>query len=120
MRISLSLHLNYVNDKCNWFVDLRFDAHPTAKVIWKRDEFIVSSDRLKKPGIKPAIPGLQVSLNNHCATEACLIVFVYIKLQFIMIVIVLSNVKKDEKTHALNTNCFRLAKQQCGMITDPT
>ena len=47
MRISLSLHLKYVNDKCNWFVDLRFDAHPTAKVIWKRDEFIVSSDRLK-------------------------------------------------------------------------
>ena len=91
MRISLSLHLNYVNDKCNWFVDLRFDA-----------------------------PGLQGSLNNHCATEACLIVFVYIKLHFIMIVIVLSNVKKDDRTHALNTNCFRLAKQQCGLITDPT
>ena len=65
-----------------------------------------SSDRLKKPRIKPAIPGLQNSLNNHCATEACLIVFVYIKLHFIMMtVIVLSNVLKDDRTHALNTNC---------------
>ena len=101
MRISLSLHLNYINDKCNWFVDFRFDAHTTAKVIWKRDEFIVSSDRLKKPGIKPAIPGFQSSLNNHCATEVCLIVFVYILHFMIMLVIVLSNVKKDDRTHAL-------------------
>ena len=22
-------------------------------------------------------------------------------------------------THAVNTNCFRLVKQQCGLITDP-
>ena len=48
-----------------------------------RHQFIVSSDRLKDPGIKPAVPSLK------------------------------------ERTHAVNTNCFRLVKQQCGLITDP-
>ena len=48
-----------------------------------RHQFIVSSDRLKDPGIKPAVPGLK------------------------------------GRTHAVNTNCFRLVKQQCGLITDP-
>ena len=47
-----------------------------------RHQFIVSSDRLKDPGIKPAVPGLK------------------------------------GRTHAVNTNCFRLVKQQCGLITD--
>ena len=48
-----------------------------------RHQFIVSSDRLKDPGIKPAVPGLK------------------------------------GRTYAVNTNCFRLVKQQCGLITDP-
>ena len=35
-------------------------VNPTTKVIWKRDiSLIVSSDRLKDPGIKPAVPGLK-------------------------------------------------------------
>ena len=32
--------------------------------------FIVPSDGLEKPGIEPAIPGLQRECHNHCTTEA--------------------------------------------------
>ena len=36
-----------------------FNIPPTAKVIWRRGHSLVSSDRLEKPGIEPATPGLQ-------------------------------------------------------------
>ena len=36
-----------------------FNFPPTAKVIWRRGQGLVSLGRLVKPGIEPAIPGLQ-------------------------------------------------------------
>ena len=36
-----------------------FNVPPTARVIWRRDHGLVSSDRLVKPEIEPATPGLQ-------------------------------------------------------------
>ena len=36
-----------------------FNVPPTAKVIWRWGHGLVSSDRLVKPGVEPASPGLQ-------------------------------------------------------------
>ena len=44
----------------SWLGDLGFNIPPTAKVIVETGpRFIVSSDRLQKPGVEPAITGLQ-------------------------------------------------------------
>ena len=40
-------------------VVLTFYVPPTAKVMWRRDGFKVSSERLEKPGIELRTPGLQ-------------------------------------------------------------
>ena len=45
-----------------------FNVPPTAKVIWRRLK--VSSDRLLKPGIEPATPGLQGKRFIHYTTAA--------------------------------------------------
>ena len=45
-----------------------FNVPPTAKVIWRRVK--VSSDRLVKPGIEPATPGLQRKQLIHYTTAA--------------------------------------------------
>ena len=74
-----------------------------------RPQFISSSDRLNKPGIKPAIPDYKA--HSGLFDRFCI--------DFIMIVIVLSNVKKDKIAHVFNNNCFSDCKQHCGLITDP-
>ena len=38
---------------------LCFNFPPTAKVLWRGVYDLVSSDKLVKPGIEPATPGLQ-------------------------------------------------------------
>ena len=53
-----------------------------------RPQFISSSDRLNNPGIKSAIPDYKA--HSGLFDRFCI--------DFIMIVIVLSNVKKDEIT----------------------
>ena len=47
-----------------------FNIPPTAKVIWRLGHGLVSSDRLVKPGIEPAIPGLQGKRFIHYTTAA--------------------------------------------------
>ena len=52
------------------FVVLVFNFPPTAKVIWRRGHGLVSSDRLEKPRIEPATPGLQGKWLIHYTTAA--------------------------------------------------
>ena len=47
-----------------------FNVPPTAKVIWRWGHGLVSSDRLVKPGIEPATPGLQGKQFIHYTTAA--------------------------------------------------
>ena len=47
-----------------------FNVPPTAKVIWRQAHGLVSSNRLVKPGIEPATPGLQGKLFIHYTTAA--------------------------------------------------
>ena len=47
-----------------------FNVPPTAKVIRRRGHGLVSSDRLVKPGIEPATPGLQGKRFIHYTTAA--------------------------------------------------
>ena len=48
-----------------------FNVPPTAKVIWRRGHGLkVSPDRLVKPGIEPATPGLQGKRFIHYTTAA--------------------------------------------------
>ena len=54
-----------------------FNVPPTAKVIWRQGHGLVSSDRLVKPGIEPATPGLQGEWNIHYTTVAPLYVDYY-------------------------------------------
>ena len=89
-----------------------FNVYPTVGKghMETRPQFISSSDRLNKPGIKPAIPDYKAHsglFDRFCIDSN------------IMIVIVLSNVKKDEITHVFNNNCFSDCKQHYGLITDP-
>ena len=54
------------------YVVFVFNVPPTAKVIiWRRGpQLKVSSDRLVKPGIEPATPGLQGKRFIHYTTAA--------------------------------------------------
>ena len=45
-----------------------FYIWPTTKIIWAEDHGLVTSDRLNKPGIKPATPGLQSEWFIHYNT----------------------------------------------------
>ena len=56
--------------KILWIGVLVFNVPPTAKVIWRRGHGLVSSDRLEKPGIEPATPGLQGKWLIHYITAA--------------------------------------------------
>ena len=47
-----------------------FNVPPTARVIWRRGHGLVSSDRLVKPEIEPATPGLQGKWLIHYTTAA--------------------------------------------------
>ena len=54
----------------SFVVVFMFNVFPTAKVIWRRGHRLVSSDRLVKPGIEPATPGLQGKRFIHYTTAA--------------------------------------------------
>ena len=47
-----------------------FNFPSTSKVIWRRRQGLVSSDRLVKPGIEPATSGLQGKGFIHYTTGA--------------------------------------------------
>ena len=52
------------------YVVFVFNVPSPAKVIWRRGHDLVSSDRLVKPGIEPATPGLQGKWFIHYTTAA--------------------------------------------------
>ena len=87
-----------------------FNVYPTAKVIWNRDlSFKAHPTDSTSPGSN--LRSLVYKAHSGLFDRFCI--------DFIMIVIVLSNVKKDEITRVFNNNCFSDCKQHCGLITDP-
>ena len=73
-----------------------FNVPPTAKVIWRRGHGLkVSPDRLVKPGIEPATPGVQGKRFIHYTTAApsFTVLFMatqnYIKISYILSILII-------------------------------